>query len=497
MKKSQKILLAIGIALTPLILWILFFSKKPDIIETSREPSGIVSVTFKEVVVPAGNTYADPKLLSPVEYLPFDVLPAAVAEQFKEIAPEYKNLYIQKHGSKKNVSWSIKTMLGEKNYYTFSFLPDGKITRIRSYLNDETENAGKIFREGNIYEILPDQIPDQVLNRLSLFGFEERPSRAYSVKAEGGQRVFVQLGNVKNRMILSFTEEGEIRSAGRAQSMLRAYRPPRIEPIEEVQENLSKYGDRFHVNNVLKKIGNVHVDENESFRFVVFGDTRSDLQVWKAVLQSINKWEPLFAVNLGDLTLNGYSMDMDGYFVQALDKYARFPLLAVPGNHDVRSGGLPFEYIFGGKDSRVFHFDVSNCRFIIMDSTGVKSAVSWEEQLQMADEWLEVNKQYKFVFIHTPLFEVEKWNYHSMEKEMSAPFAKLMSKHSVDHVFFGHIHAYSTATYEGVKYTITGGGGAGLHEEFGEMGAVNHYVIVDILPESIEMRVVHLIAKEQ
>jgi len=384
-----------------------------------------------------------------------------------------------------------------KDYYTFYFLPDGKISRISSTINDVTENRGRIFLEGNSYEILPDQIPEPVLNRLSFFGFEKSPSRAYSVASLGGQRVFVQLGDVKDGLILSFTEKGEIRSAGRVQSMLRPYKPRRIEAIEEIQGNLSKYGDKYHVSNVLEKIGNVSIDENEGFRFVVLGDTRSNLQVWKAVLQSINKWDPLFAVNLGDLTLNGYSMDMDGYFVQALDKYARFPFLAVVGNHDVRSGGLPYEYTFGGKDSRVFHFDVSNCRFVVLDNTGVESAIPWEEQLQMADKWLEVNKQYKFVFIHLPPYEVERWSYHSMKEEMSGPFAKLMSKHNVDHVFFGHIHAYSTATYEGVEYTITGGGGAELHERYGKMGSVNHYVVVDILPESIEMRVVHLIAKEQ
>ncbi len=495
MKKSKIVLIGIGIVLTGLILWILFFSQKPDSVEPSGEPSGIVS--FEEVVVPAGNTYADPEFYTPVEYFPFDELPAAVAERFKEIAPAYKDLYIRKRGSGEDISWSVKSMLGEKDNYTFYFFPDGKISRISSYIDDETENSGRIFLEGNKYEILPDQIPEPVLNRLPFFGFEERPSRAYSVKALGGQRIFVQLGNSNNRLILSFTEKGEIRSAGRAGSMLRAYIPRRIEGIEEIQENLSKYGDKYHVNTVLKEIKNVSINENEGFRFVVFGDSRSDLQVWKAVLQSINKWDPVFAINLGDLTLNGYSMDMDGYLFQPLDKYARFPFLAVAGNHDVRSGGLQYEYIFGGKDSRVFHFDVSNCRFIILDSTGVESAIPWEEQLQMADKWLEVNKKYKFVFVHTPIYEVDKWAYHSMTEEKSGPFAKLMSKHNVDHVFFGHIHAYSTATYEGVEYSITGGAGAGLHEQYGEMGSVNHYMIVDILPDSIEMRVVQLIRKEQ
>jgi predicted phosphodiesterase len=483
--------MVIGIALTGLILWILFFSKKPD----STEPSGIVS--FEEVFVPAGNTYADPKFYRPLEFLPFQKLPTAVAKQFKKIAPVYNHLYIQKRKSGRNVSWSVKTMMGEKDHYTFYFLPNGKIIQISSNIDDVIESAGRVFEEGNIYEILPDEIPEPVLNRLSFFGFEKRPSRAYSVASMGGRRVFVQLDDVKDRLILSFTEKGEIRSAGGVQSMLRPYKPPRIETIEEIQGNLSKYDDRYHVNNVLKKIGNVRIDENEGFRFVVFGDTRSNLQVWKAVLQSINKWDPLFAVNVGDLTPYGYSMSMDGYLFQALDKFARFPFLAVVGNHDVRRGGLSYEYIFGGQDSKAFHFDVSNCRFVILDNSGVESAIPWEEQLRMADKWLEVNKRYKFVFAHQPLYEVEKWKYHSMKEEMSGPFVKLMFKHKVDHVFFGHIHAYSTATFEGVEYTITGGGGASLHEQYGKMGSVNHFVVVDVLPESIKMRVVHLIAKKK
>lgn len=491
MKKSQKILMVLGIAITGLILWILFFSQKPDI----SEPSGIVS--FEEVVEPAGNTYADPKFYRRLESLPFKKLPTAVAEQFKKIIPVSKDLYIRKHKSRGRVSWSVKTMMGEKDQYTFSFLPDGKIIQISSYIDDVTENMGRIFLEGNIYEILPDQIPEPVLNRLPFFGFEKRPSRAYSVASLGGRRMFVQLGDARDGLILSFTEKGEIRSAGGVQSMLSPYKPRRIETIEEIQGNLSKYGDRYHVNNVLMKIRNVRVDENEGFRFVVFGDTRSNLQIWKAVLQSINRWDPLFAVNVGDLTRYGYSMSMDGYLFQPLDKFARFPFLPVVGNHDVRSGGLPYEYTFGGKDSRIFHFDVSNCRFVIMDNTGVESALPWEEQLQMADKWLEVNKQYKFVFIHLPPYEVERWSYHSMEEEMSGPFVKLMSKHRVDHVFCGHIHAYSTATFEGVEYTITGGGGASLHKQYGKMGSVNHFVVVDILPESIKMRVVHLIAKKK
>ncbi|MFC2161968.1 metallophosphoesterase family protein, partial [Acidobacteriota bacterium] len=264
---------------------------------------------------------------------------------------------------------------------------------------------------------------------------------------------------------------------------------------DEIQGNLSQYGDKYHVETVLEKIDTAGIDIDKGFRFVVLGDNRSNLRVWQTVVESINKWNPLFAINLGDLTLNGYSWDMGGYYFQTLEEYAKYPLLAVAGNHDVRSGGLAYEYIFGGKDSRVFHFDVGNCRFVILDNTDDESAIPWEDQLQMADEWLDVDMQYKFVFAHTPIYEVEKWTWHSMTEEMSGPFVKLMSKHSVDHVFFGHIHAYSTATYDGIEYTVTGGAGAGIHRRYGKSGSVNHYMVIDILPDSIEMRVVQLIPR--
>lgn len=70
-----------------------------------------------------------------------------------------------------------------------------------------------------------------------------------------------------------------------------------------------------------------------------------------------------------------------------------------------------------------------------------------------------------------------------MDIANSKVFSELMSKHQVDHVFFGHIHAYSTATLNNVKYTITGGGGAELANRFGPEGNVHHYVICDVLPD--------------
>jgi hypothetical protein len=58
-----------------------------------------------------------------------------------------------------------------------------------------------------------------------------------------------------------------------------------------------------------------------------------------------------------------------------------------------------------------------------------------------------------------------------------------MSKYHVAHVFLGHIHGYSTATIDGIPYTVSGGGGAEFTNRYGAEGDVNHYVICDVMPD--------------
>lgn len=77
---------------------------------------------------------------------------------------------------------------------------------------------------------------------------------------------------------------------------------------------------------------------------------------------------------------------------------------------------------------------------------------------------------------------IDKWAYHAWGDEESKVFTDLMTKHKVAEVYLGHIHAYSTAKYGGVNYTISGGGGAELHDRYGPMGNVHHYIICDVSP---------------
>jgi len=98
---------------------------------------------------------------------------------------------------------------------------------------------------------------------------------------------------------------------------------------------------------------------------------------------------------------------------------------------------------------------------------------------------------HKFVFAHKPPSVIEKWAGHSFNLR-AEEFCGLMTKHQVDNVYLGHIHAFSTQIYNGVKYTIAGGGGVGMGGSFGDKGDDHHVVIVEVSPNGIKETLVAL-----
>ena len=162
----------------------------------------------------------------------------------------------------------------------------------------------------------------------------------------------------------------------------------------------------------------------------------------------------------------------------------KIPYLIAIGNHDFgfKRKAIEYRYLFGN-NSLNYYFDYGGYRFVMIDN------VTTVQPLAETVDWLDAvlsetpENFHKIVVAHSPFGNVEKWRYHVMDKEHSKAFGDLMSKYKADHVFFGHIHAYSTATFNGVDYTVSGGGGAGLHDRFGPTGNVHHYIICDVLPD--------------
>lgn len=450
---------------------------------------------YREVFSPAGNDYVDPAFYAREQEITLAELPPAIVAQVQRLLPHPQKIIFRKRTQKKKEYWSFKIFINEDDYLRFEYQPNGKLIRILSSIKEKTETPGTVFYKGRLQPIPLSSLPQPVkrkIHQLNLFG---QPQAAWQAAGRHGRRYLVSFTSPRGETVLSLGENGFVFSGGSRSAMLKPALPFKKDTLAEIEKNLAPYKDKYNLSKVLKALKTQAGQSSppSAFRFVVFGDSRNNLKVFQYILQSINRWQPALAVNTGDLTYNGYAREMNNYLLATLDKFARFPLIPVIGNHDCRRGSQAYHYVFG-PDSHYFYFDYANARFIILDNNPCPATPAWSEQLAAAEKWLRTagNKK-KFVFIHRPPAEIKKWAYHSMPHRMSRPFTELMSKYQVDHVFCGHIHAYSTATYKGVPYTITGGGGAGLHQHYGEKGSAFHYLVVDVYPQKLEMTLCRLV----
>ncbi|MHC4574529.1 MAG: metallophosphoesterase family protein [Planctomycetota bacterium] len=253
----------------------------------------------------------------------------------------------------------------------------------------------------------------------------------------------------------------------------------------DLERLLGPYRERFDFENQIKRLGNNPKSAEGSYRYVVMGDSRSQWELWSSMVEHIDSLEPkpAFIINSGDVVAKGHMTEFHDYYIPPLLK-TDIPFLVAIGNHETGDDDMAreFRYLFGNK-SLNYYFDYGNARYIFIDNAS--DASSSEETLQWLDKTLaETPKGYrKYVAAHKPPAAIKKWAYHAWGKRASKAFTNLMTKHQVAEVYLGHIHAYSTANYGGVNYTLSGGAGAPLHDRFGPKGNVHHYVICDVMPD--------------
>lgn len=254
---------------------------------------------------------------------------------------------------------------------------------------------------------------------------------------------------------------------------------------ENLDKLLGQYRQRFNFENQIKRLGKKPKSADGSFRYIVMGDSRSHWQLWSNIVKHIDMLEPkpAFVINSGDIVQTGDAKEYHDYYIPPLLK-TDIPFFMSIGNHDDGSNSMAHEYRYlFGNNALNYYFDYGKRRYIFTDI--VTKVQSYKETLKWLDETLaNTPKAYhKYVIAHKPPKNIKKWSYHAWDDSHSRAFTYLMTKHQVDEVYLGHIHAYSTAHYNGVDYTISGGGGAGLHNRYGPLGNVHHYIICDVMAD--------------
>jgi len=231
----------------------------------------------------------------------------------------------------------------------------------------------------------------------------------------------------------------------------------------------------------------------EGFRFVVLGDTRSNIGMARRVMGRAAEEAPAFILSNGDIVRRGTVDEYVAHHMRLVQEVAPIPVIPAPGNHEEGPNRdfATFRAVYGGER---FAFDYAGCRFVGFNN-GDRNGVSGGDLEFLAQELGKRGAAHKFVVMHVPPRYIE--NYVQSEdgrgfRWNAGKFRKLMADTGVDHVFLGHVHGFATERLDGVRYTITGGGGATLTETLGEAGRAHNFVLVHVAKDGMRAEVLRL-----
>lgn len=193
--------------------------------------------------------------------------------------------------------------------------------------------------------------------------------------------------------------------------------------------------------------------------FLVVGDTRGPGSRFYLLAPQMRDDRGELVIHLGDLTNRGGPSE----YREALSmlKSIRKPFLVVAGNHElVDRGGPRFEALFGPRGDRWFR--VGKVLFLLIDNADGGPLPG--ERLLEIDRVLREDAPVKLVFMHMPLFDPRGAGFrHAMDPRGAAELLEIFKRRGVSHVFASHVHGFFEGRWDGVPYTISGGGGARLY----------------------------------
>jgi predicted phosphodiesterase len=241
-------------------------------------------------------------------------------------------------------------------------------------------------------------------------------------------------------------------------------------------------------------VAKLNGNKGEYFEFIVFGDNHAGLFFNDSAalreIKHINREDrfkkvPIdFVMIAGDITFRGSAWDYRIFNkTRSLIKY---PVICAIGNHDDDNDGLArFDKYVGQKE---FSFTNRNSYFIVLDNI---SGDLGDAQFAYLEEELKRSQAYKhrFVIMHKPprCLYFQSW-YRPELSEWPERFMKMCEKYKVDIVLSGHEHMSKEATFNGVKYITSGGGGI-ITNTPGSEGGFLHYMVVRVFGDYVDYEV--------
>jgi hypothetical protein len=219
-------------------------------------------------------------------------------------------------------------------------------------------------------------------------------------------------------------------------------------------------------------------DGHVPFTFLIYGDNRSDDTAHAVVARALSQARSDFLVHTGDFVENGSNAAEWQTFFDIEEPLLRDRcVFTCVGNHELlEAQGVTFVRYFGpgessaddgGKASQKLFGSMrwENARFIFlngMDAWSTGTEKQWlESELRMADA--EEGLTWRFVVVH-----YGPWSsgpHGSNRRLLDAGLPAILRAHKVDLVLSGHDHIYERGEQDGLRYVVSGGGGAPLYRQ--------------------------------
>jgi len=215
---------------------------------------------------------------------------------------------------------------------------------------------------------------------------------------------------------------------------------------------------------------------HEPFTFLAYGDNRTDGPAHERVVQAIAKESYDFLVNTGDFVNQGSDEDAWQSFFDIEEPILKdHCLFACIGNHELHNdkAAVHFERYLAPVEPTAIDpappiygsFRWGRARFFLLNAFD-----EWQEGRERV--WLEamLNRADKEEGVDLRIAVLHHGPYsagpHGDNKAfLAAHIDELLTAHHVDLVLAGHDHIYERGEAHGLKYVITGGGGAPLYRE--------------------------------
>ena len=210
------------------------------------------------------------------------------------------------------------------------------------------------------------------------------------------------------------------------------------------------------------------------FRFLVYGDSRSDHAAHGAIARSLLGAPGDFLINTGDMVQAGKDPeDWKAFFRIEANLLRDHCVFACVGNHELSrgdpAGEVAFLRYFSGADengerTRLYgSFRWSNTRFFLLNAmdTWTGDERDWlRSELDRA--MYEPGLAHRIAVLYHGPFSSGP---HGANAALAgAGIIPLMAAGKIDLVLAGHDHVYERGDGQGLKYLITGGAGAPVYE---------------------------------